>query len=299
VIADQGGPRSDGSSRLEVDEAWRASVTMLGIGVIGAGINLVLWGRLAPGMVRLSQWVWLGTFDLGALAALVALRRHLGARWVNGLLLTGVAFAYLAGWRTTAQLAASGRSFEPFTTFKTVALVVALAAPWRKPLAVASTAAAGALAVAQYYASSEAARAAMPFAEPWLTGLVAGTCAILCFYRIHASDLARRAHRAQAEAASFEGFARLCVSVRHLANTPLQTIEAQVAILRAARQVGELELERLERALDRLRRVSRLLAGFEGHLRWQHGEESLDAEELLAAASARDAGSTAGSRRGT
>jgi hypothetical protein len=226
-----GGERRDGAEAPEADAAWRASVIMLALGLIGAGVNLALWWGLAPGLVRTSLWTWTGMFDLCALAILVVLRRRIGTLAMNGLLQTGVAFAYLAGWWTTAQLAGSGRLFEPFTTFRIVGLVVALAAPWRQPPALAMTAASGVLALAQYYSFSASVRATLPFAEPWLSVLVAGTCVILCYYR------------------------------------------------------------------DRLVRVCRLLAGFEAHMRWRRGEESIDAEELLAQASAEGAGPTVGSTR--
>ena len=70
--------------------------------------------------------------------------------------------------------------------------------------------------------------------------------------------------------------------MRDFANTPLQTIETATALARLQPPDAETQLQRIERALDRLRVLNRLLSRHEVHIRWRPGEESFDAVEKLA-----------------
>ena len=71
--------------------------------------------------------------------------------------------------------------------------------------------------------------------------------------------------------------ARALLGVHDLTNTPLQNIEINVALI-DQHGVAELSpyVERIQRAVYRLRESSKLLAAYEARLKWQKGDESFN-----------------------
>jgi signal transduction histidine kinase len=75
--------------------------------------------------------------------------------------------------------------------------------------------------------------------------------------------------------AALRDFATLLSRIRHLTNTPLQTIATATDLLKLQHQESGESFERIERALDRLRYVSRLLAVHEVHLRCSQDDATI------------------------
>jgi signal transduction histidine kinase len=83
----------------------------------------------------------------------------------------------------------------------------------------------------------------------------------------------RENHASSTEAALRE-LATLLGRIRHLTNTPLQTIATATDLLKLQHQESGESFERIERAIERLRYVSRLLAVHEMHLRWSQDDQA-------------------------
>lgn len=95
--------------------------------------------------------------------------------------------------------------------------------------------------------------------EPWVTLIYAVIAVGMLVSRARRREAAREAARAMAHAAAVERVARLLLSVRDRANTPLQTIALGTAILKQ-RGAGEPRvIAAMDRAVRRLRRLSRAL----------------------------------------
>ena len=104
----------------------------------------------------------------------------------------------------------------------------------------------------------------------------------LLAYRARQQILARDYSRARADAAALDRLARVTVAVRDAANTPLQTLEVSAALLESKHLDAKPIVDRITRAVSRLRQLTQVLATYE-RPQWQHGDDSFDAEERLRA----------------
>jgi len=86
--------------------------------------------------------------------------------------------------------------------------------------------------------------------------------------------------RAQTKAADAERFMRKFLAVRDLANSPLQSIEATLAVLRIRHPDSGAQWDRLERQIDRLRKLSTVLSRYEPET-WTVTDRSFDPLEVL------------------
>lgn len=105
---------------------------------------------------------------------------------------------------------------------------------------------------------------------------------VLLFFRLRSLDVERRLVRAETEATVARQSARVLMAVRDLSNTPLQSIAFASAILRRHDPEDAASLDRIDRALDRLRSLHRPLKVYESDLEWRPGDESFDPEAVLA-----------------
>jgi hypothetical protein len=111
----------------------------------------------------------------------------------------------------------------------------------------------------QWFAWGPEVRARLPPAAPWFVVCYAIFATVVYAHRLMRQLVERRAAHAEAEAAALERFMRLLLSMRDLANTPLQTIELTVGLLRRKSALEERLLDRLERATRRLVVISHAL----------------------------------------
>ena len=94
------------------------------------------------------------------------------------------------------------------------------------------------------------------------------------------SAVERAAERARTEARALERLAREQLALRDLANTPLQTLEIVVELLRRQHPEARELSDRMERSLVRLRELSRAISVHPG-VRWGPREESFDPLAVL------------------
>jgi hypothetical protein len=173
------------------------------------------------------------------------------------LLLVAATAATLAV--TNRVLAHSTVRWNPFEAERLGVLTLALLAPPHAWLGIACILELTVASLVQWFAWSPAARERLPPAAPWFVVCYSLFATMVYAHRLARQLVERRAAHAQAEAAALERFMRLLLSTRDLANTPLQTIELTVALLRRKEGLEERLLDRLERATRRLAVISHAL----------------------------------------
>src|SRR5262249_8383675 len=99
--------------------------------------------------------------------------------------------------------------------------------------------------------------------------------------RLRRQAIERKMAHAQAEAASLERFTRSMLAVRDLTNTPLQTLELNVALMARRLPEERAHLDRMQRALDAFRRLNGILDAYDLGSRCRQGDESFDPVMIL------------------
>jgi hypothetical protein len=117
--------------------------------------------------------------------------------------------------------------------------------------------------IVQYFLFDPAIRARLPIGEPWATFAYAVFGLGLLAYRLQRRAADEQLARARAETAALERWRAAVATLRDLANSPRQTLELNVALLRTRFPETAPLADRLERALERLSEVDRMLTAYE------------------------------------
>jgi hypothetical protein len=133
------------------------------------------------------------------------------------------------------------------------------------------------MALGKFYFLAPEIQRDFPVGEPWLILIYALFAGVLLVYRLRGLAIEREMLRVQAEAAASEQLARTFLRLSDYANTPIQTIAFATRLL-STRNCDNLTpiLDRLKRAVERLKELSDALTRYEKAHRWSPGEESLD-----------------------
>jgi hypothetical protein len=226
--------------------------------VVGLLVDLVFWQTTFHRIV----WCHLACMALCAcvFAVLTALRDRPSERVGTAAILV-VVTATLATLSVTDHTFAhsSNVRWTPFEAQRLGVLTIALLAPPRVWLGIACIVEMTLAPLIAWAVWAPEVRARLPVASPWFVACYGIFAAMVYAHRLARQRVERRAADAQAEAAALERFVRLVISVRDLANTPLQTIELTVALLRCKKSLEEHLLGRLERATQRLVAIGRAL----------------------------------------
>lgn len=244
---------------------------------------------LSRGVVPVPWWPSLLASAFGLVSAAFILLVHRRRPQPIGL---GSALFVLNNAAVLAALTISG-SFHihnphlfPFQGHKLGVLTVAILAPerWAGLTCIAAYALAPVIQLALFEPAQQERVGA---GEP-IVLLVFGACAaVLLLFRLRGLAIERELVQARTEAADARRTARLLLAVRDLSNGPLQVIALASAAVRARAPELRDPLDRIDRALDRLRALHRPLKVYEADLDWRPGDESFDPEAVLAAAEAR------------
>jgi hypothetical protein len=258
--------------------AWRGSLLAAVLNAFGSPFELIV-ARDVPDMPR---WPPLAASAVG-LVVLVYLVRgrarptRAGAA-ITMLVNTAAVVALLV--ISNQHWAALGAHWAPFQANKLGALTIGLLTP-EIPVGIACIVAYAGAAVVQFLLFAPALREQLTRGEPLVTCIFAIFGIIILIVGTRRYALERRLLEQEHEAAALQKLARALLAVRDFANTPLQTIEAATTLARLQHPEAAKQLEHIDRALDRLRGLNRVLAHHENHLRWQPGDESFDALEEL------------------
>ena len=259
--------------------AWRGSLLAAILNAAGSPLELFV-ARSVPNMPR---WPPLASAAVGLVLLVYLVRERerptrAGAA-ITMLVNTAAIVAMLVDHNH--YWSALGPRWAPFQAHKLGALTIGLLTP-EIPVGLACIAAYALSAVVQFMLFAPAVREQIAVGEPVTTCIFAAFGVVILVVGTRRYALERRVVEQQQQAAALERLARAMLAVRDFANTPLQTIEAATALARLQHTTPSEPLERIERALQRLRELNRVLSGHEAHIRWGPGDESFDALERLA-----------------
>jgi len=178
-------------------------------------------------------------------------------------------------------MAASGLVWLPLTGHRLLMLGMGLLAPTGLRLGSLLVGSFALESVILWYALGLNSRLEMPW-EPWVTLVWAGAGVGMLGFRVRTHRIERRLLLASAEAESLERVARLLLVLRDGANTPLQSLELALTLLRQ-RSPGDnaVLLNTMERALTQLRTLTQRMAIADPLLQWDGHDESFNVEEEL------------------
>jgi hypothetical protein len=117
--------------------------------------------------------------------------------------------------------------------------------------------------------------------EPW-TSLLIGVFAVgLALYRAHRQRAEVGLIVARERATALERMTRSFLAARDLANTPLQTLELSLSLLKGRYPQAQDLTTKMERSLMRLRELNLVLDIKASEVEWKTGDESFDAMSVL------------------
>jgi hypothetical protein len=228
-----------------------AAISIFG-DVGGAGVSFLLagwatgeWFRLAHMVLSVAVLVYLVKRPLATVRASV----------IGWLLLTLPVLPLLVLWTLEAP---ESRMLEPFIAQKMVLIGVALLAPGPVVIGLAVTLAV----VIESLFLSVMRLGGLRGGEPWVT-IFYGLFAVgLLLHRASERRLSARLLRANLETAALERMQLRSLEVRDRLNTPLQTLEVGVELLRRGHTDEKTNslVRRLSNALERLKSLSQQLA---------------------------------------
>lgn len=259
----------------ETDER-RAALVFTGLLIIGSSAAWLFWSL--PSHAHMIACV-AANLVLFALLLVYGAGR---ARFVNVVVLVGATITLAQIWITNDLAMHAGLHFRPFEGYKLLSLGLAILAPSPLWVGAVPIAVAAILTVLQVYLWPASLRHSIPQPEPWVTVFYCFVAMILLLHRRRQLAAMVALARLQTKARYVEQFMRKFQAVRDLANSPLQAIEATLALLRRKHPESETQLVRVERQLDRLHKLTTVLSRYHPRTRTSGTDErSFDALEVL------------------
>ena len=205
-------------------------------------------------------------------------RTRLWVSIVSILLLSGLLLSLV--WINHQFLFQSGQPFELFAGDKIFALAVGLVAPPVLWVGLTVITAAAVVPLIQYFLLAPEIVRTLPIQEPWLTVVYVVVAWVVYIFRLNWYKTQLQAARDQSRAAMLQEFAHLLIYAQHLTNSPLQTIENAVAIIRFQNPEQENLTKVMKRALMNVREVILLFSYCDSYIDWDEMELPKSVEEL-------------------
>jgi hypothetical protein len=253
-----------------------------------ATVGMLLDLKMVRANPSIPAWPHLATAALGAtlLGVMLAGKR---TRGFTALAFVAINVAMsVVFWISDNHLAVEVRDWQPFRPYQIGVLLVAVLAPSPVWAGVSSILVFTVVPLVHLALFSPATRAHLPANVPWVMMAYGISAMTMLIYRLRHLAAERALVRASTEAAALHRLARSFLALRDLANTPLQTLALGLRLLRERENGNEypgpptdVVLDRMRRALERLRESHRLLSGYDSHLRWDAADESFDPVEIL------------------
>jgi hypothetical protein len=253
-------------------EAWRSAAWSSAIDVIVGGLALLAIGVSS----RMPIWFIAQFAAVGALVmAVLMIWKHAPRAACLALLSLNFASGLLAAWAGADAQARLGDVSELYHSVEVSMLMIAILTP-SAPLGAAWIAAFALLPIVETRTWPAEIVRQLPTGEPWLTTAFGVAATGILLYGRRGVRLARELSEAKGERLAAERLARMALSVRDLANTPLQTLTSGLSLLRMGQAPVAAVLDSMERALAKLSVLRRALGPFEQHLEWRPNDESFD-----------------------
>jgi hypothetical protein len=266
-------------------EAWRSAAWSSAIDMIVGGLALLAIGVSS----RMPIWFIAQFVAVGALVmAVLVVWKHAPRAACLALLSLNFASGLLAVWAGAEAQSRLGDVSEPYHALVVSMLMVAILTPSVSLGAVWITAFSLLPIVETWTWPADFVRQ-LPTGEPWLSTAFGVAAMGILLYNRRSVRLARELSAVKGERLAAERVARMALSVRDLANTPLQTLTSGLSLLRMGQAPVAAVLDSMERALAKLSVLRRALGRFEQHLEWRPQDESFDSlctlEEMASKAS--------------
>ena len=242
----------------------RAALTATLLNIAGVAISFFIWRDHENPLLVGTQ-----VLSIGASAVLAALLAAGPPQLVlaETALLLNVVFLLPAHWVSADRQAAQGIPWTPFQPHGLGAFTIALLAPPALWVGLAGIGLFVVAAIAQYLSWSDVARASVATDEPWPMIIYGAFAVVLLWHARRRARAEERAAAAEARAQAEYELARFIMSVRDLANTPLQTILLATTLLREHPGAdADALVARIDRALGRLRELDEFLVAHEQHV---------------------------------
>ncbi|NUO54629.1 MAG: hypothetical protein HOV80_37795 [Polyangiaceae bacterium] len=269
---------------VQARHVWRATLYSASLNACLMPFEVVL----SRGVTDIPWWPAVGSSAVGAAIAVFVMRVHWrrpqSLRLGTWLFVLNNAVILAAMW-VTAPYHLRNPHLAPLQAHKLGTLAVAILAPQRWA-GIACILGFVALPIVELAFFDPTMHAMLGWQEAMVLAIYGTFALVLLFFRVRSLDVERKLVRAQTEATDARQSARVLMAVRDLSNTPLQSIEFASAILRRHEPEEAPSLDRIDRALDRLRSLHRPLKVYESDLEWRPGDESFDPESVLAKAAA-------------
>jgi hypothetical protein len=208
-------------------------------------------------MRGMPAWPALVSIAVAALLWIPLARARRSATVSQWIFVINNAVIVLALWSRTAYWANEGWVWIPFQAHKLSVITAALIAPGLIPGLVVIAFFGGA-AIVQWSLFPAVERASLALGEPWAMLSWSAFAVVLLLSRMRRQNLHLALVLARAEAMTLRRLARHLLAVRDLANTPLQTLEINTALVGSV-PGAELYADRMRRSLERLREWQRIL----------------------------------------
>jgi hypothetical protein len=262
----------------EAQQAHRTAAVVAVLGIFGTAVSFLGWRDVPAYPLRYFQYLELAVCG-AALVVLWLFRSSPSKRLGNAIFLMILLPAICMDWVGDNERAQKGGCFVPYAPKKLAALTVGALAPPGAFTGVAGIVLLIGSALLHHLLFSEEVRRHMTAGEPWATVLYGGFALVLLFYRLRGRALQAEMARNEAERIALRRISRMALSLRDLANTPIQTLELVSHLLSTERPKLHVLRSRMERSLERLRRLNSILRRHQDAVPWQEHPESFDAEE--------------------
>lgn len=117
--------------------------------------------------------------------------------------------------------------------------------------------------------------------EPWVTFMYFGVASILLLFRYRDEKLIQKLSEASANAEAMKQMARIFLSLRDRANTPIQTLKISAELLKRRYPEAQDLSHTIEATAKRLTDINRYLADVESAIPWGNKELITDDEVFL------------------
>lgn len=262
--------------------AWWASLFAAGMSLVGEVAYIFIDWQVFHGALLLPVLRGLHVLLCAVLLGVLLAHRNDASTRLSAGVFTAVSLAYLPIFAVAeVAMAASGLVWLPLTGHRLLMLGMGLLAPTGLRLGCLLVGSFALEGVILWYGLGLHQRLEMPW-EPWVTLVWGGAAVGLLAFRVRSQLIERRLLLASAEAESLERVARLLLVLRDGANTPLQSLELALTLLRQRSAADNAALlNTMERALTQLRALTQRMAIADPLLQWDGHNEAFDVEEEL------------------
>lgn len=251
------------TARLSDRTAWYEAVAAASLNVGGMPMEWLI-GWNIPGMPR---WPAGLSVLIGVVSLLILfLRRERAGFPLTGAIFLANTMAVAAGFLLTNPYYAMGAHiWVPFQGSKLATLIAVLIAP-SFVLGLAGVAIHSGLSALQWLTFDSELKTKVAFGEPWAVLAIGIAAALTLCYRFSRVAAENRTAAAQAEAEAMGKLAVTLLSLRDLMNTPLQTLEFGIGVLREGKIKDGALFSQMERAVDQLKTTNAMLKKYDARI---------------------------------